>query len=838
MFSLRFGKYSVFPWLILFLFPISFGMGQDNEDCISCHEDEELSVIRYGVELSLYVTDEHLLDTPHEDFYCVDCHTDLEDVDDFPHVPRLVLPDCGSCHEEAQEQFVEGFFRPLREKGYTSVPTCSDCHGKHKVTWKGHPQKVCGVCHQDILEEFLRSAHWDGEVKESEVTCVSCHDPHFKHEKGAYTEQEWKLHLVASCNVCHEEEVQNYTDSGHYREVKRGKLTAPVCSDCHAKHRVLSPRNPESQVSVAKLDLVCTRCHAGYEASIHRPSEGDDPRLETCTVCHAGHTTDMTQSESSIFETGLANVCLKCHEEELQTESEEAHFAIHSEKIDLALSGAQVNCGECHQYHFETPTHPALTAIKRSCGECHPEQQEEYEKSSHYIAAAKGHEEAPGCVTCHGTRDVRRPGEAFLGEKVVDLCSSCHANREIILKFQLNPEVVEGYNTSYHGQMYQLGYQGEEFATCVSCHDNHTVLPHTNPEATTHQQNILSTCSQCHEKVNVNFVSFLQHYSPMVKETNPILGYIDKFMRWLLGGTLLVFGGHTFLWFIRLMIRRFTQGPLKKPPKSDRRVRRFSRSSRLMHLGLVISFITLASTGLPLKYSHTEMANWFVNNIVGFKTAALLHRGAATLLGIVLITHILILLYRKIVKREKGLFSGATTLVPNWQDFKDFFSHIAYFIGAKRDSPNFGRWTYWEKFDYFAVFWGMIVIGGSGLTLWFPELFTRFLPGWAINAAHIIHSEEALLATAFIFTVHFFNTHLRPDAFPMDDAIFTGYLTEERFEEERVLEKESLTEEEYNKLLTKPVIGWPRRLISIVAYSFLLIGFVLLVLILVGTFLS
>ena len=86
-------------------------------------------------------------------------------------------------------------------------------------------------------------------------------------------------------------------------------------------------------------------------------------------------------------------------------------------------------------------------------------------------------------------------------------------------------------------------------------------------------------------------------------------------------------------------------------------------------------------------------------------------------------------------------------------------------------------YTYWEKFDYFAVFWGVFIIGSTGLMLWFPEFFTRFLPGWSVNVATIIHSDEALLAVGFIFTIHFFNTHFRPDKFPMDPVIFTGRVT-------------------------------------------------------------
>ena len=99
-----------------------------------------------------------------------------------------------------------------------------------------------------------------------------------------------------------------------------------------------------------------------------------------------------------------------------------------------------------------------------------------------------------------------------------------------------------------------------------------------------------------------------------------------------------------------------------------------------------------------------------------------------------------------------------------------------FFKGPK---PTFERWTYWEKFDFIAVFWGMFAIGGSGLMLWFPEIFGLFLPGWAFNIATIVHSDEALLATGFIFSVHFFNTHGRPEKFPMDFVIFNGQISKE-----------------------------------------------------------
>ena len=127
----------------------------------------------------------------------------------------------------------------------------------------------------------------------------------------------------------------------------------------------------------------------------------------------------------------------------------------------------------------------------------------------------------------------------------------------------------------------------------------------------------------------------------------------------------------------------------------------------------------------------------------------------------------------------------------NRQDLVQFIATMKWFIG-RGPRPQYGRWTYWEKFDYFAVFWGIAVIGTTGLTLWFPVFFTRLLPGSFINIATIIHSDEALLATGFIFTVHFFNTHLRPEKFPMDTVVFTGHMPLAELKRDKPLEYEAL----------------------------------------------
>jgi cytochrome b subunit of formate dehydrogenase len=124
----------------------------------------------------------------------------------------------------------------------------------------------------------------------------------------------------------------------------------------------------------------------------------------------------------------------------------------------------------------------------------------------------------------------------------------------------------------------------------------------------------------------------------------------------------------------------------------------------------------------------------------------------------------------------RGVLFGPDSMIPTLQDWRDFVAHQKWFFG-KAAKPQFDRWTYWEKFDYFAVFWGVFAIGVSGLILWMPEFFTLFLPGWIINVALIVHSDEALLAAGFIFTIHFFNTHFRLEKFPMDTVIFSGRIS-------------------------------------------------------------
>jgi len=214
---------------------------------------------------------------------------------------------------------------------------------------------------------------------------------------------------------------------------------------------------------------------------------------------------------------------------------------------------------------------------------------------------------------------------------------------------------------------------------------------------------------------------------------------------------------------------------------------RFSAFHRWTHAAVIVSFLLLVTTGLPLRFSEAFWAPALIDLMGGVQMAGWLHRIGAVITFAYFGAH-LVWVVRTVVKAPEPLsvLWGPDSLVPQPKDVADFVAQLAWYFG-RGPQPRFGRWSYMEKFDYFSVFWGVAIIGTSGLMLWFPEFFARFLPGWVFNVATIVHADEALLAAGFIFTVHFFHVHFRPDKFPIDEVIFTGRATRSYMEEEHPL---------------------------------------------------
>ena len=265
----------------------------------------------------------------------------------------------------------------------------------------------------------------------------------------------------------------------------------------------------------------------------------------------------------------------------------------------------------------------------------------------------------------------------------------------------------------------------------------------------------------------------------------------------------------------------------------DRRVRyysRFSLGQRYLHGFLAATFLGLAMTGLPLRFSSTPLALAFARAVGGFGTILFFHLLSAVTLTTAFLIHVGNLVYRIVAKKEYGLLWGSNSLVPNLKDVKDFAQQIRWFLflGPK---PKFDRYTYWDKVDYWAVFWGMGIIGLSGYAMWFAPFFAKVFPGSWLNIALLIHGEEALLAVGFIFTIHFFNTHLRPDNFPMDMVIFTGRQTEEEFKHKHPEEYQRLVESgELGNLRMEPPPRWLLNFGRLFGTAAIVLGVVMIVL--------
>lgn len=267
-------------------------------------------------------------------------------------------------------------------------------------------------------------------------------------------------------------------------------------------------------------------------------------------------------------------------------------------------------------------------------------------------------------------------------------------------------------------------------------------------------------------------------------------------------------------------------------------IERFSVFQRFIHLLIILSFLTLAVTGMALKFAVENWAQWIAFSAGGFAVLGALHRFCAVITFFYFFLT-LILLFTKWQDSGKsiiGFLLDPEGLVPNLNDLKEMIATVKWFFGGPR--PYYGRWIYWEKFDFMAVFWGIAVIGSSGLALWFPEQFSYFFPGYWINIATIIHSDEALLAAGFIFTIHFYNTHLRPEKFPLDPVIFVGSITVDELKHERPREYDQLVESGDLDTLSsrRAPAPWLRRMATLFGLFVVSTGSVLIISIIVTMF--
>lgn len=605
-----------------------------------------------------------------------------------------------------------------------------------------------------------------------------------------------------------------------------------VCLACHGNEGFAAP-GPDGQMR--KLEVVKDK----FAKSVH------GKRL--CVECHK----DISESEIPHKKIGQHRVsCVQCHEDlwkAAQAENrtqENAKLGVVVKQIDRYMhsiharphkedqSRTNATCYNCHDAHYVYPQGSAIRAewrlnIPNVCGKCHAKEREAYSTSVHgREVLEKANPAAAICSDCHTTHDIDNPEMDSIKLVITKNCGSCHQ------------ESLKSYTGTYHGQVATLGYAYT--AKCFDCHGNHGIQRVNDPKAMVHPDNRLKTCQKCHQGATAGFVSFDPHANTHDFKRYPAMWTASKFMIALLAGVFLFFWSHSALWFYREFKDR-REGKTRPHVVTDellkqgKQYRRFGPAWRLAHLVFAISVMMLVLSGMAVFYAETAWAKSVMGALGGPRVAAVVHRiSAALLLGIFAI-HFLYFLVR--IGRNWRSFDwfGPASLVPRWQDLWDMAAMFKWFFG-KGPRPIFDRWTYWEKFDYWAVFWGMAIIGGSGMMLAFPNVTAAVLPGWVFNVATVVHGEEAFLAAVFLFTVHFFNNHLRPDKLPPPDIVmFTGAVSLEEFSREHTLEYERLVK---SGELEKYLVDAPSRPMTlgsrILGITLIVFGLILLALVLIG----
>ncbi|MDH7602060.1 MAG: cytochrome c3 family protein [Armatimonadota bacterium] len=527
--------------------------------------------------------------------------------------------------------------------------------------------------------------------------------------------------------------------------------------------------------------------------------------------------------------------CGDCHDIDQLARS------LHFNKSEPAPDPETSDCLSCHLPHknaFAPNGMLKKTIVEKSaasCMDCHPDVTEEIAQSPHGNADKRSGDH-PTCVTCHGgnPHDIK-PVASLSRRSKMQLCSSCHSKPDVMERYGLSPDAVSSYEQSFHGKAF-IRFGKQNSAVCTDCHGYHAVLDLRKRDG----RQLVKVCSQCHRGAGESFaVSGASHLRLRI-ERSLLLRLEDLFFKALTLGVMLlllgmvaldlrrkalsrdyipksgravallvaasfvcmvagiamaVFGikGAEWTWLaaVGLILSALVAWAAQREPskKQERLYPRFNLMFRAQHFCLMISFTVLVLTGMPLKFAYVGWSHYLHILFGGFDGARIAHRIAAIILTGTWVWHGFYLLY---LWWKAGFSFKSWTMWPTKQDFIDFFQTIKFGFGLCEEPPRYGRFNWKEKFDYFAVYWGMPIMVVSGLVLWFPVYFGNRLTDLGIAAAYIAHSDEALLAFLAILMWHLYNTHFDPDHFPMSHVWYSGVLTESEMEREHPLEKAQL----------------------------------------------
>ena len=681
---------------------------------------------------------------------CLDCHDDPEltlerdgreislyaSAAQFAGTPHEDFA-CLDCHAGLDEDEL-----PHADPIPPAVVGCLDCHDDLAATHAFRP-KLAELDEPSVLEEGVR--------------CSDCHGTHTIAAVDAPGFPFGPATQTSRCGRCHEAESMAFLHSAHANALEAGEEFAPTCMGCHKHDRMHDPAGCDPAEHKVHLVELCIQCHV------------DDPQVAGKT--HYG----------TPFLTSFAD-------------------SVHGKALYEGNADAP-GCVDCHGSHHVARAMDATSNVNRvqvvsQCSKCHEQAAEDYLHSIHAQVLSMGYKDAPVCTDCHGEHHILKhtdPDSPVAAMNLAEqVCGDCHGSVKLAQRYGLETDRLSTFEESYHGLATRGG--SVEAVNCASCHGYHDVRTCDDPESWVHPDNLAKTCGHCHEGANERFAVGKMHVSLDPGSEDPVLHWVATIYVW---GIFIVIGGMLFhngldlLKKIRIKAKRhWSREEIMIHSLPHRLYVRMTLNERLQHGLMVVSFVVLVITGFMLRYPDA----WWVEglrNLNGnlFEWRSLIHRVAGVLMCAAGAWHIG---YLSFTRPGRQLFKD---IFPKWSDLSDMKGVLLYNIGLAKSKPRFGRFSYIEKAEYWALIWGSVIMTLTGFMLWFENATIGYLTKLGFDIGRTVHFYEAILATLAIIVWHFYFVIFNPDVYPMNLAWLTGKMTEEEMAHEHPRELERLKAE-------------------------------------------
>ena len=605
----------------------------------------------------------------------------------------------------------------------------------------------CLGCHgdatavKDLGNGKTRSVHVDGAKFGGSIHgsfgCTDCHGDitDYPHEPAP---------AAVDCAGCHTDSVDAWKMGRHAKGFEKGNRQAAGCLSCHGgnAHAIVPSSDPNSPTSHLNVPKTCGRCH------------GQKFVMESSGLS----TMPAFSYKQSVHGAALANGNAKA-----------------------------ANCVDCHSHHEIRGANDEKSTIfkfnvPKTCGKCHGAESQIFMTSIHGQAVSRGNDKAPVCTDCHGIHLIKShidPTSSVAAQNIArTTCGQCHGNVQLTKEFGISSSRVQSYEESYHGLAKRLG--SAEAANCASCHGIHNILPQSDPKSTIHKANLGETCGRCHPGAGAKFIQGRVHLEEMPVGERTFGDNVIKWVGRIYIPLILLTLGAMALHNILIWVKKARRA--RKDP--TRTVERMNKTQRIQHALLVVSFFTLVITGFALAWPDSILGTITGGEVI----RGTLHRIAAVVMLLVGAYHVVYMV---------GTKEGRQGVKDFWfrlKDARDVVAVMKYYLGISHEHPKMGRFTYAEKAEYWALVWGTIVMGVTGLMLWFEVQVSSWLhlPRWWVDVALLIHWYEAILATLAILIWHLYAVIFDPDVYPVSWTWFDGKMAEGQFRHEHELAWEEL----------------------------------------------